>query len=89
EELALKQNSKKRKLKRKDFNEAMAKAQIPEKAIENLWKKKKKGMQNWTELIINSFIGSKQREILLELIEYRAKQIDLNFILNNNNKNER
>src|SRR5690606_11215128 len=37
EELALNLNGKKRKLKRKDFNEAMAKVHIPEKAIENLW----------------------------------------------------
>ncbi|SFN87342.1 HipA-like C-terminal domain-containing protein [Salegentibacter flavus] len=37
EELALKLNEKKRKLKRNDFNEAMSKACIPDKAIKNLW----------------------------------------------------
>lgn len=33
-----------RKLKLEDFNEAMLKAHIPEKAIENLWKRIEKGM---------------------------------------------
>ena len=77
EELALNLNGKKRKLKRKDFNEAMAKAHIPEKAIENLWNRIEKGMRNWEELIMNSFLGNEQKEILLELIRTRANQIDL------------
>lgn len=79
EELALNLNGKKRKLKRKDFNEAMAKAHIPEKAIENLWKRIEKGMQNWNELITNSFLSNMTKKILLELIETRAEQVNLNF----------
>ncbi|WP_236977357.1 HipA domain-containing protein [Membranihabitans maritimus] len=79
EELALNLNGKKRKLKRKDFNEAMAKAHIPEKAIDNLWNRIEKGMQSWTELIMNSFISKGQKEIFLEFIEMRAKQVELTF----------
>ncbi|WP_303317190.1 HipA domain-containing protein [Flavivirga abyssicola] len=79
EELALNLNGKKRKLKRKDFNEVMAKAHIPEKAIENLWNRIEKGMQNWTQLINNSFLSEDMKETVLELINTRAKQVNLNF----------
>lgn len=79
EELALNLNGKKRKLKRKDFNEAMAKAHIPKKAIENLWNRIEKGMQSWKGLIESSFINKEQKEVLLEYIELRARQVGLNF----------
>lgn len=79
EELALNLNGKKRKLKRKDFDEAMSKAHIPQKAIENLWNRIEKGMKNWTELIKNSFLEDNQKEKFLELVTLRAKQIDLCF----------
>lgn len=77
EELALNLNGKKRKLKRKDFNEAMTKSHIPEKAIENLWNRIEKGMQNWQEIISGSFISNGSKETLLELIRTRANQIGL------------
>lgn len=77
EELALNLNGKKRNLKRKDFNEAMTKAHIPEKAIENLWNRIEKGMQNWPELVMTSFIRKDQKETFLELIETRKKQVEL------------
>lgn len=76
EELALNLNGKKRKLKRKDFNEAMSKSQIPEKAIENLWNRIEKGMQNWPQLINDSYLSGQLKETVLELINTRAKQID-------------
>lgn len=79
EELALNLNGKKRKLKRQDFNEAMAKAHIPEKAIENLWNRIEKGIQNWTELINNSFLKEELKETLWQLISERAEQINLKF----------
>ncbi|MDG3582886.1 HipA domain-containing protein [Galbibacter pacificus] len=78
EELALNLNGKKRKLKRKDFNEAMAKAHIPEKAIENLWNRIEKGMKNWPLMVQNSFLNKQEKEILLELISTRASQVELN-----------
>jgi serine/threonine-protein kinase HipA len=76
EELALNLNGKKCKLKRQDFNEAMAKSHIPTKAIENLWKRIEKGMQNWDELINNIFLSDKNKKALKELIENRANQLE-------------
>ncbi|MGJ8742863.1 HipA domain-containing protein [Polaribacter sp.] len=78
EELALNLNGKKRKLNREDFNEAMLKAHIPEKAIENLWKRIEKGMKNWGVLIDNSFLTEENKSMLSTLIKKRAQQIDLN-----------
>ena len=75
EELALNLNGKKRKLKRQDFNEAMLKSHIPEKAIENLWKRIEKGMQSWEELIDNSFLNDENKSMLGTLIKKRAQQI--------------
>jgi len=77
EELALNLNGKKRRLKRKDFNEAMTKAHIPEKAIENLWNRIEKGMLNWQEIISGSFLSNGSKETLLELIRIRANQVGL------------
>ena len=79
EELALNLNGKKRKLKRNDFNKAMSNAQIPNKAIENLWNRIEKGMQNWPQLINNSFLDDELKETILELIHTRTKQVNLNF----------
>lgn len=78
EELALNLNGKKQKIKRIDFNQAMAKAQIPAKAIENLWNRIEKGMQQWQELINCSFLSDENKSTLIALIENRAKQLDLN-----------
>jgi serine/threonine-protein kinase HipA len=71
-------NGKKRKLKlkRQDFNESMAKPHIPTKAIENLWKRIEKGMQNWNELINNSFLSDENKNALKELIENKANQLE-------------
>ncbi len=78
EELALNLNGKKRKLNRQDFNEAMLKAHIPEKAIDNLWKRIEKGMKNWGVLIDNSFLSDENKNMLSNLIKKRAQQIDIN-----------
>ena len=75
EELALNLNGKKRKLKREDFNEAMLKGHMPEKAIENLWKRIEKGMENWGALINNSFLSEEHKSMLSALIKKRAEQI--------------
>lgn len=77
EELALHLNGKKRKLKRTDFNEAMAKAHIPKKAIENLWNRIEKGIKDWHEIIDNSFLNDRLKQTLSGLIKARAYQVDL------------
>ena len=79
DDLALNLNGKKRKLKRNDFNEAMLKGHIPEKAIENLWKRIEKGMPEWDQLINNSFLSLKKNAEFKDLISERAQQIDLKF----------
>ena len=76
EELALNINGKKRKLKRQDFNEAMLKAHIPQKAIENLWKRIEKGTKKWDVLINNSFLNNENKKALTTLIKHRAKQLN-------------
>ena len=77
EELALHLNGKKRKLSRKNFDEAMSKANIPNKAIKNLWKRVENSMQYWGNIIKNSFLSDKNKAVFTELIKERAKQIDL------------
>ena len=77
EELALNLNGKKRKMKRLDFNEAMTKAQIPAKAIENLWNRIERGMEQWQELIAGSFLSEENKSTLKTVIENRAKELEL------------
>jgi len=78
DELALHLNGKKRKLKRKDFDEAMKKANLTEKVIQNLWKRIEKGTLNWTTLIDNSFLTLENKEKLKEIIEHKKQQLDIN-----------
>jgi len=79
EELALNLNGRKRKLNRKDFDEAMAKSHIPDKAVKNLWKRMEKGIQNWPEIINNSFLNNELKEAFIALISTRARQVSLDF----------
>lgn len=77
EELALNLNGKKRKLSRKDFDEAMFKTHIPTKAIKNLWNRIAKGIQQWEEIIQNSFLSKKNRDAFIELIKQKSVQLEL------------
>lgn len=82
EDLALNINSKKRKLKREDFNEAMLKAHIPEKAIENLWKRIVKGMKEWSRLIDYSFLTQERKTEFKELIIKKKTQLKIEVAIN-------
>lgn len=77
EDLALTLNGKKRKLKRSDFEIAMAGNKIPEKAIQNLWKRIEKGMQSWTKLIEFSFLTNDQKQDFKALIHGKVEQLGL------------
>lgn len=77
DDLALNLNGKRRRLKRNDFNEAMLKAHIPEKAIENLWKRIEKGMGEWSGLIDHSFLSQERKENFKELINNKIVQLGL------------
>jgi len=76
EDLALNLNGKKRKLKKEDFNEAMLKVSIPEKAIENLWKRIEKGMTEWPGLIDRSFLSKERKDAFKTLIYKKAVQLE-------------
>jgi len=82
EDLALNINGKKRKLKREDFNEAMLKAHIPEKAIENLWKRIEKGIQEWSGLIDYSFLTQERKTEFKELINKKKTQLKIEVAIN-------
>jgi len=81
DDLALNLNGKKRKLKRKDFNEAMLKGHIPEKAIENLWKRIEKGMREWSELIDGSFLSRDRKQEFRELVKDKIAQLNIEVAL--------
>lgn len=76
DDLALNLNGKKRKLNREDFNQAMLNGGIPEKAIENLWRRIEKGMENWTALIEYSFLSNERKNDLKGIINKKHNQID-------------
>lgn len=75
EELALTLNGKKRKISKADFNIAIAKARIPQKAIENLWVRILGGVKIWPSIIDESFLKEEQKKKFNTLIEERANQI--------------
>ena len=75
EDLALNLNGKNRILKRGDFIAAMLKAHIPEKAIENLWKRIENGMSEWSGLIDHSFLSQERKENFKELINNKTAQL--------------
>lgn len=77
DDLALNLNGKKRKLKRTDFNEAMLTAHVPEKAIENLWKRIEKGMSEWSTLIDHSFLSKDRKERFRDLINSKKGSLDI------------
>jgi len=81
DDLALNLNGKKRNLKRGDFNEAMHKAHIPEKAIENLWKCIEKGMENWSTLIDDSFLTKERKRNFKELINNKTAQLKIEIVI--------
>lgn len=77
EDLALTLNGKKRKLKRLDFDTAMLRAGIPEKAVDNLWRRMKKGMGGWGDLIEKSFLHSDRKAALKDIVKLKSKELEI------------
>lgn len=75
EELALTLNGKKRKISKEDFDAAMTKAHIPNKAIENLWGRILGGAKNWSSIIDESFLRKEQKKKFNILIDERLSRI--------------
>jgi len=75
EELALTLNGKKKKIKKKDFVEAMARFHIDKKAIENIFNKFNASLDNWYKFIDISFLPDEMKTGYHDLIVKRASQI--------------
>lgn len=77
EDLALNLNGKKKKIKRKDFENAMNSAGIDQKVIENIFNKYKKLLPKWTEFINESFLPEQMKNEYKILINKKSIQIEL------------
>lgn len=77
EELALTLNGKKKKLTRKDFEMAMGHFDINQKAFDNIFDRFKKAMPKWHAFIDISFLSIEMKEKYHEMLDKKAKQIEL------------
>lgn len=75
EELALTLNGKKKKIRKKDFIEAINRFNIYPKAIENMFNKFKASLDNWHKFIDISFLPEEMKTEYHDLIVKRASQI--------------
>jgi len=76
EELALNLNGKKKRLKRIDFETAMA-AQLPEKIIANLFERIANGMKVWPQLVRSSYVPASMKAEFPLLLLQKRKQLGL------------
>lgn len=78
EELALNFNGKKRKLQRKDFDSVFSSFKVlEEKAIQNMYSKFSNAIESWLQFIPESFIDQPLQEQYVQLIQQRAKILEL------------
>ncbi len=75
EELALNLNGKKRKIKKRDFIEAISKSNVDKKAVENMFQRFNSSMDNWHKFIDISFLPDEMKKEYHDLIVKRAGQI--------------
>ena len=75
EELALTLNGKKKKIKKKDFIEAMSRFHVDNKAIENIFNKFKMSIDDWNKFIDISFLPEEMKTGYHDLIVKRVDQI--------------
>jgi serine/threonine-protein kinase HipA len=75
EELALTLNGKKKKIRKKDFIEAINRFNVDNKAIENMFNKFKSSLNKWYDFIDISFIPDKIKKLYHDLIRERAAKI--------------
>lgn len=77
EELALNLNGKKKKIKRKDFLEAMNRFDIDDRSIDNIFTKFHKSLDKWYDFIDISFIPEDMKSSYQDLIRQKTAQIEL------------
>lgn len=75
EDLALTLNGKKKKLRKKDFLEAINRFDIDAKAIENIFDKFKNAEEQWHEFIDVSFLPSNMKSSFHNLIKERVSRV--------------
>ena len=77
EELALNINGRKKKLKKRDFIQAMRTNGINEKAIDNIFKKFSKLKNKWYQKINTSFLEEETQKSYIDMIESKFDQLEL------------
>lgn len=77
EELALTLNGKKKKLRRDDFETAMKRAGIADRAIQNIFKKLSKNIPAWHKLIDISFLDDSLKTAYHEMLTAKQHQLGL------------
>lgn len=77
EELALTLNGKKKKISRKDFESAMERFKIDQRAFQNIFKRFEKALLKWHEFIEISFLPSEMKKEFHSMVKRKAKKIDL------------
>jgi serine/threonine-protein kinase HipA len=75
EDLALTLNGKKKKLRKKDFSEAMKRFDIDSKALENMFNKFKNAENKWHEFINKSFLPDDMKNSFHDIINKRVSRI--------------
>ena len=75
EELALTLNGKKKKIKKKDFVEAMVRFHVDNKAIENMFNKFNSSIDTWHKFIDISFLPDDMKNSFHHLINERVSRI--------------
>lgn len=75
EELALTLNAKKRKINREDFVQAMQKAELSDKVIDNIFRRVIKKSAEWQPIIRQSFLPLEYQEAYWELVKERLGRL--------------
>jgi serine/threonine-protein kinase HipA len=75
EELALTLNGKKKKIRKKDFTEAMTRFHVDNKATENIFESFEASLHKWHKFIDRSFLPDDMKSNYHDLIVKRANQI--------------
>ncbi len=77
EELALTLNGKKKKLRRRDFEEAMKSNMPSQKTIENIFNRFKSALHKWHEFVEISFLPDKLKEDFHQRLDSKSSQLEL------------
>jgi serine/threonine-protein kinase HipA len=79
EELALTLNGKKKKIRKKDFIEAINRFNLDNKAVENMFDKFKSSLNTWHNFIDISFLPDEMKITYHDLIRERADRIYVDY----------